>query len=86
MAGGSNIEVTGNLIYHMPRPLMFNNHNQNRRASCPVHDNMHTPPAIADGIKGHALKGGAAVDEVKVNQIADQAGLEPAYRDLLEQK
>jgi hypothetical protein len=61
--GSADIEVTGNLIYHMPRPLMFNNHKQNRRASCTVEGNLHTPPAgPAPGVKGKALRGGSGID------------------------
>jgi hypothetical protein len=62
--GSANITVTNNLIYRMARPLMFNNHNQNRRASCRVENNFHTPPAApAPGVKGNALKGGSIVEE-----------------------
>jgi hypothetical protein len=64
--GSANIEITGNLIYRVPCPLMFNNANQNRRASCPVHDNFLGPPTTPEATK-----------------IAEQAGLEPQYKDLL---
>ena len=57
------------LIYRVPRPLMFNNHNQNRRASCPVGENSIDAPASPEAAK-----------------IIEKAGLEPAYRDLLDRK
>jgi hypothetical protein len=61
--GSADIEVANNLIYRMPRPLMFNNNNQNRRASCPVHDNLLTPPVVnVPGVRGRALPAGLFVD------------------------
>jgi hypothetical protein len=47
--GSADIEVTGNLIYKVQRPLMFNNANQNRRASCSVHDNVLDQSKDEDG-------------------------------------
>ena len=62
--GSAEIEIAGNLIYRVRTPLMFNNANQNRRASCPVHDNiLASPAATAPGVKGRALKGGSVVEE-----------------------
>jgi hypothetical protein len=61
--GSADIEVSGNLIYRIRRPLMFNNRKQNRRASCKVVDNvLAAPPATAPGVKGRALKGGTGID------------------------
>ncbi len=37
--GSGNNNVTGNLIYRIPRPLNLNNSAQDRRATCDVHDN-----------------------------------------------
>jgi hypothetical protein len=67
--GSADITVINNLLYGMPRPLMFNNHNQNRRASCKVENNLTAPPA-----------------EDAAARIASEAGLQPAYRDLLNQE
>lgn len=56
--GSADIEATGNLIYRVRTPLMFNNHNQNRRASCKVENNILAAPATSvPGVKGQALKG-----------------------------
>lgn len=49
--GSAEIEIAGNLIYNVPQPLMFNNDNQNRRASCPVHDNCLEPPTSPEAKK-----------------------------------
>jgi len=38
--GSGFIEVTGNLIHGVPRALNFNNHAQNRIATCKEHDNV----------------------------------------------
>ena len=46
---------------------MFNNHNQNRRASCPVHDNYLKPLSGQDAAA----------------KIVAEAGLEPQYKGLL---
>ncbi|HRZ83872.1 MAG TPA: right-handed parallel beta-helix repeat-containing protein, partial [Candidatus Hydrogenedentes bacterium] len=37
--GSGFIEVTGNRVYNVKRPMNFNNHAQDRRATCFVHDN-----------------------------------------------
>lgn len=66
--GSADITVVNNLLHGMPRPLMFNNHKQNRHATCKVENNLTSPPA-----------GEAAA------RIAAEAGLQPAYRDLLHQ-
>ena len=68
--GSADIEVSGNLIYRVPLPLKFNNHKQNRRASCKVENNLHAPPAeMTPGVKGCALKGGTGVDEPHAPQL-----------------
>lgn len=38
-AGSGFIEVTGNLVYGVPKPMNYNNGLQNRRATCREHDN-----------------------------------------------
>jgi hypothetical protein len=68
--GSADIEVTGNLIYHMPRPLMFNNHKQDRCVSCRIENNLHTPPA----------------DDAAASKIAARAGLEPKFKPLMDAK
>ena len=72
--GSGFIEVTGNLVYRVPQAMNFNNRVQNRIATCPVHDNhFDAPPDPAAGIPQ------------AVKQVIAAAGLEPAYRDLLEE-
>ena len=73
--GSGFIEVTGNLVYnvkplgrHAATPMNFNNRNQNRIATCNVHDNNFS----ANKPDGAAF---AAA-------VAEKAGLEPAYRDI----
>jgi hypothetical protein len=38
--GSGFIEVTGNVVYNVIRPMNYNNHAQNRIATCPTHDNF----------------------------------------------
>jgi len=38
--GSGQIEVTGNCVYNVPRPMNYNNAAQNRRATCNEHDNV----------------------------------------------
>ena len=72
--GSGGIEVTGNLVYNVKpwgnreaRPMNFNNRRQNRIATCNVHDNHF-----------HERKPESAFPR----DIAETAGLEPAYRDI----
>ena len=46
--GSGFIEVTGNLVYSVPRAMNFNNRAQNRIATCKVHDNFfgHRPGGV----------------------------------------
>ena len=61
--GSADIEVSGNVIYHVRKPLHFNNYNQNRIATCRVHDNhLVVPVASASGVKGLALKSCSTLD------------------------
>jgi len=73
--GSADITVVNNLLYGMPRPLMFNNRNQNRIESCKVENNQTSPPAED-----------AAAWIADTAKIAAEAGLQPAYRDLLNQE
>jgi hypothetical protein len=66
--GSGFIEITGNLVHDVPTPMNYNNRAQNRIATCKEHDNFFVP-------------GSKAAEKAK--PIAEQAGLEPAYRDLL---
>jgi hypothetical protein len=68
--GSGFIEITGNLVHHVATPMNYNNRAQNRIATCKEHDNLFGPAPTASE---------------KAKAIADQAGLEPPYRDLLEQ-
>jgi hypothetical protein len=67
--GSGYIEVTGNSVYHVGNPMNYNNHAQNRIATCQEHDNFFGP-----------VPGDAGFPEA----VANTAGLEPAYRDLLD--
>ena len=57
--GSGFIEVTGNLVYGVRNPMNFNNRNQNRIATCPVHDNhfgvLPDGPPRSQGKVGKAL-------------------------------
>jgi hypothetical protein len=82
--GSGFIEVTNNLVYGMT-PLTCNNKAQNRIATCNIHDNFlgaRPSDAAAPGV------GQAKSDAVPaaMRKIIAAAGLEPAYRDLLNPK
>ena len=66
--GSGYIEVTGNVVYNVNRAMNFNNKVQNRIATCHEHDNYFD-------IK--------PTDRNFPKVVADKAGLEPEYRDLL---
>ena len=66
--GSGYIEVTGNVVYNVNRAMNYNNRAQNRIATCNEHDNYFD-------IK--------RTDHAFPKAVADKAGLEPAYRDLL---
>ncbi|MDM8009318.1 MAG: right-handed parallel beta-helix repeat-containing protein [Phycisphaerae bacterium] len=68
--GSGFIEVTGNLVYGVPKPMNYNNRDQNRIDTCKVHDNFFDARPTATAPQG-------------VVQIVAKAGLEEAYRDLL---
>jgi hypothetical protein len=69
--GSGFIEVTGNVVFNVFNPMNFNNHEPGRFETCHEHDDYFgTPPT--DRTFPKAAKA-----------VMDQAGLEPAYRDLL---
>jgi hypothetical protein len=69
--GSGFIEVTDNWVYGMT-PLTCNNQAQNRLATCKIHDNIFGTKPLKSSIS--------------VRKIMDAAGLEPQYRNLLDQK
>jgi len=69
--GSGFIEVTGNCVYEVRRAMNFNNRAQNRTATCKVHDNFFDARPEPAG---------------KLKRLIDTAGLEPAYRGLLERR
>jgi hypothetical protein len=76
--GSGYIEVTGNLVHgvqprdgrHPARPINYNNRAQNRLATCKEHGNWF---GVEPG------------DAKFPRQVAEHAGLQEAYRDLLQQ-
>ena len=66
--GSGYIEVTGNVVYNVNRAMNYNNRAQNRIATCHEHDNYFDIQPTDRGFP---------------KAVADKAGLEPAYRDLL---
>jgi hypothetical protein len=69
--GAGFIEVTGNVVYNVFNVLNYNNHAQNRIATCHEHDDYFGVPPT-DRAFPKAAK-----------EVMDKAGLEPSYRDLL---
>lgn len=67
--GSGFIEITGNAVYGVSTPMNYNNRAQDRIRTCQEHDNFFDVAPDAAGFP---------------KDVADQAGLEPAYRDLLE--
>jgi hypothetical protein len=49
--GSADIAIRGNVIYRVRNPLKFNNGNQNRRESCPVHENLIDAPDSPEAAK-----------------------------------
>jgi hypothetical protein len=72
--GSAEIEVTGNLVYGVATALNFNNHAQNRIATCLVHDNVATVVQRAPGIVGQALRAGRG----SCVEVPYAAALDPA--------
>ena len=65
--GSGLIELTGNVIHDVKKALNFNNHAQNRLATCNEHDN--------DTDAEHTIS--------ERQRVIDNAGVQSAYRDLL---
>jgi hypothetical protein len=79
--GSGFIEVANNLVRNL-HPIHFNNKVQDRIATCNVHDNSFT---VKDG-KVDANAADAMQKPTDAWQrVIDNAGLEPSYRDLLDQ-
>ncbi len=55
--GSADIEVTGNLVYAIGRPLNLNDYAQGRNASIREHDDLFGGLQIAKGLRGKALHG-----------------------------
>ncbi|MBM4042402.1 MAG: right-handed parallel beta-helix repeat-containing protein, partial [Planctomycetes bacterium] len=57
--GSGHIEVTGNCVYNVPKPMNYNNAAQNRRATCNEHDNVFGlghPPAYPKAAEGAGIE------------------------------
>jgi hypothetical protein len=68
--GSAHITITQNIVYNVPKAMNYNNRAQNRIATCHVYDNyFDVKPA----------------DRTFPRALADKAGLEPAFRGLLNQ-
>jgi hypothetical protein len=55
--GSADIEVTGNLVYAVGRPMNYNDYAQGRNTSIREHDNLFGGLQIAKGLRGKALHG-----------------------------
>ena len=62
--GSADIEVTDNLVYAVARPMNYNNHAQNRIASCREHDNLFGALRTIPGLIGQGLACRGALLEV----------------------
>jgi hypothetical protein len=58
--GSGFIEITGNVIYGVSRPVNYNNHAQDRISTCKEHDNYFNPAGLttilAEGRQGRGLR------------------------------
>jgi len=66
--GSGFIEVTGNCVHDVPRPMNYNNKAQDRHKTCNEHDNFFDVKPGQDGFP---------------QKVADEAGLEAPWRPLL---
>jgi hypothetical protein len=74
--GSAEIEVTGNLVYGVATALNFNNHAQDRLATCKVHDNVTTTVQRTPGLVGQALRAGwGSCVEIPYDPTLDPAEL-----------
>lgn len=69
--GSGFIEITGNVVYDIKKPMKYNNKSQGRIDTCNEHDNFFRKKL--DDEKPKAIQ-----------EAIDYAGLMPDYRDLLE--
>jgi hypothetical protein len=70
--GSGFIEITGNVVYRVNKPMNYNNLAQNRKATCREHGNWF--PTQAEDLS-------ELPSEAK--EVAARAGLLPEFRDLL---
>jgi hypothetical protein len=68
--GSGFIEVTGNVVNNVVVPMYYNNKYQNRHETCNEHDNCFDCKLA---------------DHPKFQQVIDSAGIEPQYRDLIQE-
>ncbi len=71
--GSGFIEIIGNVIYRVAKPMNYNNKVQNRKGTCKEHDNWF----------GNEYVQGAEKLPEGAKKVIDEAGLQPKYRDLL---
>jgi hypothetical protein len=75
--GSGFIEVTGNLVYRVPKPLNCNNRAQNRIAARNEHDNLfNVAPDVTSADTRPANSGSTAA----AREIIRKAGIEPDAR------
>ncbi|MEA1951827.1 MAG: right-handed parallel beta-helix repeat-containing protein [Planctomycetota bacterium] len=72
--GSGFIEVTGNVVYNVSKPMNYNNRAQNRNATCNEHGNFF----------GNEYAKGAKKLPEGAKKVIGEAGLQPKYRDLLQ--
>ena len=73
--GSADIEVTGNLVYGVARAMNYNNHAQNRMATCREHDNLFGMVRTVAGVVGKALQATGSLVEVPHAQELEPAQL-----------
>jgi hypothetical protein len=71
--GSGFIEITGNVVCNVAKPMNYNNKNQNRKDTCKEHDNWFGNEYAKDAKE---LPEGA-------KKVINEAGLQPEYRDFL---
>ena len=71
--GSGFIEISGNVVCTVSKPMNYNNYPQKRKATCKEHDNWFGNEYAKDAER---LPEGA-------KKVIDEAGLQPEYRDLL---
>jgi hypothetical protein len=66
--GSGEIEVTGNVVYAVPKPMNYNNAAQNRRATCREHDNFFGITPDAPGFPRDVAVGAGPEDPYRAQQ------------------